>query len=85
MSDTRPDASDLFEPLATENSARDFGHDVNSPQRCPRFPGSALEKYGGDEETEIESFQGWFKGTRARHTEVKNPVICLGNLSWEFA
>ncbi len=50
MSDTRPDASALFELLATGNSARDLGHYLKSPQRRPRFPGSALENYGGDGE-----------------------------------
>src|SRR5260370_39323586 len=50
MSDTQPPASFLFEPLATGNSARDLDHDVNSPRRSPRFPGSALEKYGSDGE-----------------------------------
>jgi len=40
----------LFDTLATGNSARDLGHYLKSPQRCPRFPGSALEKYGSDGE-----------------------------------
>ena len=78
MSDTQPDASDLFELPTTGNSARARWPRCELAAALPAAsPGCALEKCGDDEGKEIESFHGWFKSTATRKSKA-----C--DLSWEF-
>ena len=87
MSDTQPDASDLFELPTTGNSARARWPRCELAAALPAAsPGRALEKCGDDEGKEdegkeIESFHGWFKSTATRKSKA---VICLENLSGHF-